>query len=281
MLSQEFVCVGHSPGSYHRTPINSPTMLPGILITWSDEDIDEGIQASLIQTNAVLLSTLFSINRDQLSIFDAKFALLLSSSPLTVYLVIVVYCWLCGMKTGLDNHISPRPLIVLLGAWTPFFWLVLSMVLRLSGEAFINSRLCVDSTFGSWLHDVANFLLVAIQIGSYFLFFVPFFSICLTLIIWRRWSQITSGVWPPGNLGLRGWFRMPWRFVKHVWCVLADSCRCGTQTVCCTDRFKNNSPNYCNYCPIFAVYSPLFSKSNSRPYLRFSASIIHPFRCEY
>ena len=69
-------------------------------MTWSPGDVDVGIQSLLIQVYPILLSVLLSIdvniNKNQLSTFDAAFALTLSSSPLTVYLVVASIGDLCG-----------------------------------------------------------------------------------------------------------------------------------------------------------------------------------------
>ena len=205
------------------------SVYPGILTTWSNEDIDEGAQNLLVQSHSILLSTLISINRKQLSLFDARFALLLSSPPLTVYLVVAVYCSLCGMETELCKRIRARPLVIFLGAWAPFLWLLLSMLLRLSSQAFTDSTLCANSMPETWVRDLAEALLATLRIGSCFAFFVPLFLTCLILIVWRRWSQLVARVRPSleGSLRPWEWLRIPWTFAKHVWYVLIGSCRCG------------------------------------------------------
>jgi hypothetical protein len=74
---------------------------PGILVTWSPGDIGVGVQASFVQIYPILLSTLLSINRQTLSLYDANFALILTSSPLTVDLVFASIHELCGFETNL------------------------------------------------------------------------------------------------------------------------------------------------------------------------------------
>jgi hypothetical protein len=54
------------------------TLHPGIL-TWFPGDIDVGIQAFLIQIYPILLSTLLSMNRLTPSLYDASYALLITS----------------------------------------------------------------------------------------------------------------------------------------------------------------------------------------------------------
>jgi hypothetical protein len=112
---------------------------PGIL-TWFPGDIDVGIQASLIQIYPILLSTLLSINRQTLSLYDASYALLITSSPPTVYLTVVSICDLFGFKIDLYKRVkSHRPTTRILGALVLFLWLGLSMTLTLSDRAFVIS----------------------------------------------------------------------------------------------------------------------------------------------
>ena len=77
------------------------------MITWSPGDVDVGIQSLLIQFYPILLSILLSVNRDQLATFDASIALLLSSSPLTTYLVVTSIADLCGINRSLQADQIP------------------------------------------------------------------------------------------------------------------------------------------------------------------------------
>ena len=119
--------------------------------TWSPEDIDAGIQASFLRIYSIFLSTLFSVGRQQLSLFDANFALTVSTSPLTVYLSAASCCDLLGIKTGLYKRIkSHRPVTRVLGAQIPLLSFVLSMIITLSDRALIDSQACKGSTFVTW-----------------------------------------------------------------------------------------------------------------------------------
>jgi ribose/xylose/arabinose/galactoside ABC-type transport system permease subunit len=123
----------------------------GIMVTWSPGDVDIGIQSLLVQIYPILLSTLLSINRQQLSTSDASFALVLSSSPLTIYLVFASICDLFGIHTGLYKRIKTYPLIIrTLGALVLLLWTTLSMVSGLSPSAFKDSS-CYTLSFGGWL----------------------------------------------------------------------------------------------------------------------------------
>ena len=123
-------------------------------MTWSPENVDIGVQSLLFQIYPILLSTLLSVNRRQLSTFDAYFALLLSSSPLTVYLVAASIGDLLGIKTGLYKRIkSHRRIIRALGAVVLPLWTGLGMTTWMSRTAFTNSSCPGDFSFGGWLMD--------------------------------------------------------------------------------------------------------------------------------
>ena len=111
-------------------------------MTWSPGDIGIGVQASLVQIYPILLSTLLSIKRQTLSLYDANFALTLTSSPLTVYLVFASIRDLCVFETNLYKRIkSHRHILRTIGALVPLLWLGLSIILRFSTRAFVNSEL--------------------------------------------------------------------------------------------------------------------------------------------
>ena len=122
------------------------------MVTLSPGDIDVGIQSLLVQIYPVLLSTLFSVNRQQLSIFDAGVARSISSSPLTIYLVVASICDLCGIRTGLYKRIkSYRSITRILGALVLLLWTGLSMTIAMSATAFKDSlwRWCIELPLNS------------------------------------------------------------------------------------------------------------------------------------
>ena len=199
---------------------------PGILVTWSPKDVDEGIQASLTQIYPILLSTLVSIKRQSLTLFDATFALLLTSSPLTVYLVVASICDLCGFETNLYKRIkSYRRTIRFFGAMIPFLWLGLSLTLTFSDKAFKNSGLCRGSSFTDWLLDVFwSLIFYSPLLGGYFglgLGIIPALALAFMLCLFRRRSQAKESfrVDMEGKSKLRRALWTPWMFVKCVWCV--------------------------------------------------------------
>ena len=196
----------------------------GILITWSPMDIDEGFQASLLQIYPVLLSTLLSINRHQLSLFDANFALIISSSPLTVYLVAASTCNLLGIKTGLYKRIKSHRLATsVVGAFVLVLWFTLDSILTLSDRAFIGSESCKGKTFGYWLAQFITFLVYSVTAPGYFLLAIPFLSVPpVFIIVCSRWvhREVREGMSRLGRQrGAMGSLRSVAVFVKCAWCV--------------------------------------------------------------
>jgi len=188
--------------------------------------MDVAVRASLIHIYSILLSTLLSTKRQQLSLFDADYALQICSSPLTVYLVVASICDLCGIKTGLYKRIkSHRRTTRVLGALVPFLWLGLSMILRLWNQAFKDSELCEGSTFKDWFMDFLWSLFYYIKApgGSalYAVFYSTFGSAFVICVFVVR-SQVTADVRAYWNRSSRPWGRLciPWVFMKSTWCVV-------------------------------------------------------------
>jgi hypothetical protein len=202
-------------------------LCPGILVTWSPRGIDVGVQASLIQFYPILLSTLLSINRKDLSLYDASYALLLSSSPLTIYLVVASICDLFGFETDFYKRIKfHRRTIRTLGVLVPLLWLWLSLTLRFSNRAFVNSELCRNSSFKDWLSDLFWSLMVYITFfGGQFLGlgFLPACGLAFGLCLFRRRSQMMEDFRAVREGGSKSWGElcMPWTLMKCAWCVSA------------------------------------------------------------
>ena len=195
-------------------------------MTWSPEDVDGGIQAALIQIYPILLSTFVSIKRRSLSLFDATFALLLTSSPLTVYLVVASICDLCGFETHLYKRVKfYRRTIRFFGAMIPFLWLGLSLTLTFSDKAFQNSELCRGSSFTDWLLDVFWSLLIYSPILGGYLYLgfgiIPALVLAFMLCLFRRRSQAKESFRADmeGKSKLRRALWTPWTFAKCAWCV--------------------------------------------------------------
>ena len=195
-------------------------------MTWSPEDVDGGIQAALIQIYPILLSTFVSIKRRSLSLYDATFALLLTSSPLTVYLVVASICDLFGFETNLYKRIKLyRRTIRFFGAMIPFLWLGLSLTLTFSDKAFKNSELCSGSSFTGWLLDVFWSLVIYSPIlgGDFNLGYgiIPALALAFMLCLFRRRSRAKERFRADmeGKSKLRRVLWTPWTFVKSAWYV--------------------------------------------------------------
>ena len=188
------------------------------MVTWSPGDVDVGVQALLIQIYPILLSTLLSINRQQLTTSDASFALLLSSSPLTVYLVAASIGDLCGIHTGLYKRIKSYRLITrALGALVLLLWTGLSMTSIVSTTAFKDSH-CYTYTFTDWLMYIVSIIMWffqsvgGIMVGVGWALVFPWF-----VFLARKWSQLRTEVklYSEGVSKLR----VLWTWVKCAWCV--------------------------------------------------------------
>ena len=187
-------------------------------MTWSPGDVDVEIQSLLVQVYPVLLSTLLSIGRDQLSVFDANFALVISSSPLTIYLVTASICDLFGIRTGLYKRIKSYRLITrTLGVLVLLLWTGLSMSLSLSTRAFKDSP-SEASTFAGWLQNTALSLLSSPTFSG-ILAFLPLGLVPALIILWivcilRRLSRRRADIelYPKGA----SWLSVQ---LKWMWCV--------------------------------------------------------------
>ena len=196
----------------------------GIMVTWSPGEVDMGIQSLLVQFYPILLSTLFSINRQQLSRFEAYFALVLSSSPLTVYLVVASIGDFFGINTGLYKRIkSHRTIIRVLGALVPFIWTGLSMALMMSTTAF-KDPYCSAGNFAHWFRYIIDMLKYTLVFpggmydappGIVWIIMIPWLA-CLA----RRWPQLRADT----KLHSEGASRMRvlCTWVKCAWCVPVD-----------------------------------------------------------
>jgi len=196
------------------------TLLPAILMVWSSVDVELGFQASLLQFYPVLLSALLSITRGQLSLFDANYALLLSSSPLAVYLISSTICDLFGIKNDLSDMMrSHRRIIRLLGALFPFLWLGLSLTIGFSTQAFKDSELCRDTTFNGWFWNLLFFFLYFLQNpgDGYWCTFFAILSLLLLCLL-RRLPLVMEDLQARrGGTPTRGIWCTLWTFAECAW----------------------------------------------------------------
>jgi len=188
--------------------------------------IDVGVRASLIQSYLILVSTFLSINRHQLSLFDANYALILTSSPPTMYLVAASIYEIFTSKSNLYKRIrSHRRTVRTFAVLLPFLWLALSMTLRLSGRAFKDSELCHGSTFKDWIlyiiyYQIRDSILAVggvLQTQFTVVILVPI----LALRLFKKRFRFIAGAracWKEASTPW-GRLRIPWTFVKCAWWV--------------------------------------------------------------
>ena len=203
------------------------------MVTWSPENVDMGVQGLLFQNYLTLLSTLLSVNRQQLSIINARYALWVSSSPLTVYLVVASIGDLVGIKTGLYKRIKSHRLIIrALAALVLPLWIGSSMTLWMSTNAFVGSSCFRAMSFKTWFEDIISALSASIEtpgllgimygrISALFFLPIPFFLV-------KSWDQVVAGIlayWKgvpePWRLFCTpwGWLVITGMHVKCAWCV--------------------------------------------------------------
>ena len=184
-----------------------------------------GIQSLLFQIYPILLSTLLSVNRQQLSTPDVHFALLLSSSPLAVYLVVASIGDLVGIKTSLYKQIESHHLVTCaLGTMVLPLWIGLSITTWVSRQAFKDSFCMGDNSIKTWLHNLEAPLfdfavcpgLLCQLVGPFSLLFVhP--PILFFLVKCR--GQVVVGIrayWKEAPKPW-GWLLTPWVFAKCAW----------------------------------------------------------------
>ena len=193
------------------------------MVTWSPEEVDTGIQSLLIQFYPILLATLLSINRRQLSTDDTRFALILSSSPLTVHLVVASIGDIFGIQTGLYKQIKSHRLITrTLGALVPLLWIGLSLTLTLSKSAFKDSS-CAHRSLKNWLSSTIDFLVDSFvfpgAIGHFRFFFITPIILAIPWLgcLARRWPRVTAD----GRLSSERSSKLYklWALMKCIWCV--------------------------------------------------------------
>ena len=192
-------------------------------MTWSREDVDTGTKASIIQSYAILLSTLLSINRGQLSVCDAQYALGITSPPLMVYLFICSACDFCGIKTSLYKRIrSHRRVTRTLGVLIVLLWFALSLTLWLSRRAFVGSEEGGGQPFKQWLLFTLIYLFLMAAPGS-IVPATPFIFVCFLLCLFRRRYQVMTDFRASrgGTPGLWGRLRSLFTFMGCAWYVPA------------------------------------------------------------
>lgn len=189
----------------------------GMHMVLSPADVEAGVIATLTQLYSILLSTLLSLGRQQLSLFDANYALTLTSSPFAIYLVYSSICNLFGFETHLFKSTeSHRRFIGFFGALLLPIWVGLRLTLWFSTKAFKDSELCKNSSFGDFLLDLLLFFApLTGPVGG-----VWFILLCLIL---ASLLAIIGG-WIIMVVGQYGDPRPdPWEWLSSLWTIFYNA----------------------------------------------------------
>ena len=170
---------------------------------WPSAEVETGVMATIAQFYAILLSTLSSVNRQQLSLFDANYALVVSSSPFAIYLVLSSIRSLLGFDTNLFKRVKSYPRVIrFFGALLLPLWLGLRLTLRLSTKAFKDSELCENPTFKDMSLDLLLlFSPLAGPAGGAWVFLVLLIMlssmtmIAVALGMYRSYPEKSSDLW--------------------------------------------------------------------------------------
>jgi hypothetical protein len=116
----------------------------------------------LFQVYPIMLATAASINTDNLSLFDAHFAVAVTASPVSVYLAYSAARDVFNRPNTLFRNLtSGKTLIRCLGLALPVLWLAVNLTISFSPRAFRNSpENCQKMTVIGWFEFqvVSNFI---------------------------------------------------------------------------------------------------------------------------
>ena len=116
----------------------------------------------LFQVYPIMLATAASINTNNLSLFDAHFAVAVTASPVSVYLAYSAARDVFNRPNTLFRKLtSGKTLIRCLGLALPVLWLAINLTISFSPRAFRNSpENCQKMTFIEWFEfqAMSNFI---------------------------------------------------------------------------------------------------------------------------
>jgi len=127
--------------------------MTAILLLWSKDDAQTSIFMLFSQVYPILIATASSIGRGNLSLFDAHYAVAVTASPMTVYLVYSSFRDVFHRPNILfQNPIgSSEAGVLYLGLLLPLLWLFVNLMTSFYTKAFSNSALCRDMTLSLWI----------------------------------------------------------------------------------------------------------------------------------
>ena len=189
----------------------------GIQTCFFNKPIDGQVITAIIQAYCILIPTLLSIGRQELSIFDANYALMVTASPFMIYVVLSSIRDILGFETGLFKRIKSHRRAVHFSVFLFLaLWFGLRLTLRLSSKAFQDSELCSNPTFKDLLVD---FLLLFVPItgptgGFWMILFISLVISPIALIIVWGWVAVSFLV--------RSEAPGPWEALSCLWTGMKD-----------------------------------------------------------
>ena len=94
----------------------------------------------LSQVYPIIIATAASINTESLSLFDAHFSVMVSASPISIYLVFSAIRDVFNRPNTLFKKLTyGKTLIRYLGLALPILWLAINLIISFSPQAFRNS----------------------------------------------------------------------------------------------------------------------------------------------
>lgn len=116
----------------------------------------------LSQVYPIMLATAASINTDNLSLFDAHFAVAVTASPVSMYLAYSAVRDVFNRPNTLFRKLTyGKTLIRCLGLALPVLWFAINLIISFSPRAFRNSpENCQKMTIMGWFEfqAVSNFI---------------------------------------------------------------------------------------------------------------------------
>jgi len=122
------------------------------------------------QVLPILLAITASIGTDSLTLFDVKYGISLTASPVSIYVTYSTAREILGIRSSLYFRLGYRKGVKLIGLnnilrklaiyipalLIPALWLALVCTLSFSGTAFFDSHLCSGMTLSSWFRYMAQ-----------------------------------------------------------------------------------------------------------------------------
>ena len=128
--------------------------------------VQTSVAMHLTQVYPIMIATAGSINTDNLTLFDAHFAVAVTASPVSFYLVYSCIRDAIGRPNTLFSKLRRESgpatnIIRAFGLTLPILWLGVNLTISFSPHAFKDSHLyCKEMTFARWLEfqTASNFV---------------------------------------------------------------------------------------------------------------------------